>query len=530
MNACVAELFDDACAKAVAEDVVFESADDLHLPGETRDAVHVERFDPARIDEGDGEAFGFEFFLGGFGDGEHVAQANEGHVVAVGNDFGLADFEADGLVLGHDARAVATRVADGDWAAFIAGHGPEHVHELVFIARLHVDDAGDATEVGDVEEAMVRGAVITAEAATVHAQAHGQVLDGHVMHDHVERALHEGGVDGEEGLQATGGEAAGKQRSMLFGDAHIEIAFGDFLFEDAQTGTARHGSSDGDDFLVFLGEVGDAAGEDLRVGRFVAGGGFAGFAVVFPEAVEFAGIVEGRGVAAAFFGDDVQDHRLFLRLEELKGLNEQRDVVPVDGAVVADAEFVEERAAIGWRLTLRQQDVFGVVFDLLNDAARVFAEHELEQLASFLMQVGVSGMRGDGIEVLRDGTNVAVDGPLVVVEHDDEALSVRGDVVHRFKHGAAGEGGVAGHADDVFISAHEIAAGGHAQGGGEGGASVACAVAVVFAFGAEEEAVQAVVLANGMNAVPAAREHFVDVALVRDIEDKAVLGRVKHPM
>lgn len=57
---------------------------------------------------------------------------------------------------------------------------------------------------------------------------------------------------------------------------------------------------------------------------------------------------------------------------------------------------------------------------------------------------------------------------------------------------------------------------------------MACTVAVVFAFGAEQEAVQAIMLADGVDAVPAAGEHFVDVALMSDIEDEAVFGRVKN--
>ena len=263
VNTGVAELLDDACTEAVAEYVVFEGADDFHFFGEVFEAGHVERFDPAWIDEGDGEAFGFEFFFGGFSDGEHVAEGNECDIVAVGDDFGLADFEADGFIFGHDAGAVATRVADGNGSVFVAGHGPEHVHELVFVAWLHVYEAGDAAEVGDVEKAVVRGAVVAAEAAAVHAEADGEVLDGHVMHDHVERTLHERGVDGEEGLEATGGEAAGEKSGVFLSDADVEVALGDFFFEDAQAGAAGHGTCDGDDFFVGLGEVGEAAGIDL---------------------------------------------------------------------------------------------------------------------------------------------------------------------------------------------------------------------------------------------------------------------------
>src|SRR6476659_4890968 len=126
------------------------------------------------------------------------------------------------------------------------------------------------------------------------------------------------------------------------------------------------------------------------------------------------------------------------------------------------------------------------------------------------MEVRVGGMGGDVIEVLRDGADVAVDAPLVVVEHDDEAPGLGGDVVERLEGGTAGEGGIAGDADDIFIGAPQIASDGEAEGGREGGAGVARAVAVVLAFGAEGEAVEAAVLPDGVDAVPAAGEHLVD--------------------
>ena len=99
------------------------------------------------------------------------------------------------------------------------------------------------------------------------------------------------------------------------------------------------------------------------------------------------------------------------------------------------------------------------------------------------------------------------------------------------KRGPAGEGGVSGDGDDValvfFVEAfvpHQIAGFCHAEGGGECGSGVAGAVAVVLAFGAEEEAVEPLVLADGGDFVPASGEHFVDVALVADIEEQLVRG------
>ena len=58
-------------------------------------------------------------------------------------------------------------------------------------------------------------------------------------------------------------------------------------------------------------------------------------------------------------------------------------------------------------------------------------------------------------------------------------------------------------------------------------AGVAGAVAVVLALGAQQEAVEPLILAHGVEAVAAAGEELVDVALVADIEDEFVLRRLE---
>ena len=104
------------------------------------------------------------------------------------------------------------------------------------------------------------------------------------------------------------------------------------------------------------------------------------------------------------------------------------------------------------------------------------------------------------------------------------------DVVQRLVADAAGEGGVARDDDDVLVRAAQVAPDGHAERGGERGAGVARAVAIVLALGAEEEAVQALVLPHGVDAIEPAGEHLVDVALVADVEDELVLRRVEDAM
>ena len=91
--------------------------------------------------------------------------------------------------------------------------------------------------------------------------------------------------------------------------------------------------------------------------------------------MELAGIVEGGLVAAALLGDDVEDDRLVLRLQELEGLDEQRQVVAVDRAVVAEAELLEagrsgRAGSWRWSSTLWASVAGGLAGDLLDELRR----------------------------------------------------------------------------------------------------------------------------------------------------------------
>jgi hypothetical protein len=105
----------------------------------------------------------------------------------------------------------------------------------------------------------------------------------------------------------------------------------------------------------------------------------------------------------------------------------------------------------------------------------------------------------------------------------DEALGGVGDVVERLEGNAVGQRGVAKNADDIFIRAAQIARRAHAQRGGQGRAGVSGPVAIVLAFRAQREAVEAVGGADGVKPVLAAGQQLVDIALVADIPDEFVV-------
>ena len=103
-------------------------------------------------------------------------------------------------------------------------------------------------------------------------------------------------------------------------------------------------------------------------------------------------------------------------------------------------------------------------------------------------------------------------------------VGLLGDVVDGFEGDAVGEGGVAGNGDHVLMSARKIAGDGHAKRGGERSTRVPCAVAVMLAFSAQHEAIEAAGLADSVKAVETAGEHLVDISLMADVKKNAVLG------
>ena len=70
------------------------------------------------------------------------------------------------------------------------------------------------------------------KARAINGEAHGQILQRHIMHDLVIGALQKGGIDRAEGLVALRRKARREGHRMLFGDAHIEDAIREGVAEN----------------------------------------------------------------------------------------------------------------------------------------------------------------------------------------------------------------------------------------------------------------------------------------------------------
>ena len=157
-------------------------------------------------------------------------------------------------VLWLRARAGAARITNRDRAGVVVRHRPKHVDKFIFILRLHVHDVRNVPQIADIEQAVMRRAVVAAQAGAIHAKRDVQVLQRDVVNDHVVGALHERRVDRQERFHPLRREPAGEERGVLLCDSDIEIAIGMLRLEKSETGSTRHRAGDGDNLLICIGK------------------------------------------------------------------------------------------------------------------------------------------------------------------------------------------------------------------------------------------------------------------------------------
>ena len=114
--------------------------------------------------------------------------------------------------------------------------GAQHVHQHRLVARGHDDDVGDRAEVGDVERAVVGGAVVPDQPGAVHREGDVEALQGDVVDDLVVGALEEGRVDRADRLRPLKRQPRGEQDGVLLGDADVVVLLGALVGELLQAG------------------------------------------------------------------------------------------------------------------------------------------------------------------------------------------------------------------------------------------------------------------------------------------------------
>ncbi len=186
-----------------------------------------------------------------------------------------------------------------------------------------------------VEHAVVRRAVVAGDAGAVEAEHDRLLVEADVVHDLVDRAGEERGVERDDRAQAAHRHARRRGDGVLLGDADVDEAAGEALAEGEQAGGVGHGGGDGHQLGPGLG---------LLDHRLAERGGVAAGLEARPGVVEALHLVVlGGRVPATLLREDVHDDRAVVLGRVAERLLHALDVVAVERARVPHAEVLEER-------------------------------------------------------------------------------------------------------------------------------------------------------------------------------------------
>ena len=342
------EEFEDGAAEASHQGILLDGDDPLELPRGAAEELRVEGFDEPGVDYPDGDSFGLKHPGSGQGRVAAVSDGDHGGRRArrIEKNFAFSDGDGPGILVQRCTDPGSPGVAQGNGAAAARG-GLQHVLEFVFVLRRHDDKVWDGTEEGEIEQAVVGGAVGPDEAAPVQRQDYGQLLQADVVDHLVVGALHEGGIDRDDRDEPLRGETGGKGYPMLFGHSHVVEPGGEFAGETVEPRSLGHGRRDRNDPRILLGQCHDRPAKHLRIGggrrRTAGGDGFPRVDVKRRDAVKPGGIVFGEFVALSLLRHHVDEDGSFQRSDVFKVLDKMVEAMSLQGPHIGEAQLFEDR-------------------------------------------------------------------------------------------------------------------------------------------------------------------------------------------
>src|SRR5271165_2508981 len=137
--------------------------------------------------------------------------------------------------------------------------------------------------------------------------------------------------------------------------------------------------------------------------------------------MKFVRLGQGGRIALTLLRDDVEQNWFVLPLQKLKGLNEQRNIMPVDRSIITESKILKNDA---W-----QNKVLNALFDLVNKLLCESATDHFHELGGLFVQMAVGIVGYQLVQIVGDGTHIFRDRPFVVVQDNDKPFGTVGDVV-----------------------------------------------------------------------------------------------------
>ena len=365
--------------------------------------------------------------------------------------------------------------------------------------------------------------VLPHQAGPIHAEDHMELLDGHVVYQHIKGSLQKSGIDGEYRHNSLLRHTGAHGHRVALGDAHVEKPFREPLGKVSEAGAALHGGGDGAEVGVALSQPAQHPAKD---GGKILPGGLAWRSVLRMEGADPVEIGRGLlrgGIALAFDGAHMEQHRALQMLGELQQPGQLAQVMSVHRADIGKAHVLKHAAG--------QQSALDRLFDPVGQGIEVSAAGDLPGKGPVkLLEAQIGGLEMMPPQQGGDAAHVLLDAHAVVIDNDHHPLAAAAGVGESLVGKAAGEGAVADEGQHVIVLPPDGPGPGHAHRHRHRVGGVAGNKGVVDALHRLGKAGDAPILAQGAHLLRPAGEDFMDIALVAHVKDHPVPAGVVGPV
>ena len=275
---------------------------------------------------------------------------------------------------------------------------------------------------------MVCLAVCAHDAAAVHRQHHMELLQRHILHQHIVAPLQETVIHGKHRYQPLLGHTAGHSHTVALRNAHVKESPRELPCKVCQTCAVGHGGGDGAHAPVLPRQLPQCLAEHMGERFFACLPYLSGSRIKGPYAVELLRLPQCIVVSAALHGVDVYQHRAPGLFGRLQYRCQPLYVVAAHRTHVRKAHILEHGAH------RRQQRLFQRCFYLVAPLIQCSARRQLLQcLAVTLLEFVILRVRPHLRQLLGQPAYIPVDGHSVIVQNDHQRFAAAAGVVEALK-------------------------------------------------------------------------------------------------
>ena len=160
------------------------------------------------------------------------SQTEDGNLTPRTKAASTANFKRMHWFAPVDHLAIATWIANSEWAALVFCGSVHQIAQCLLVGRSRYCHVGNGAQVSKVESAVVSHAVFPDKTSAVDAECNREFLNRHIMNHMIVGPLQEARINGHKRTEAVFGHTSGKGHGMAFGNTHVEHPVGQSRLHD----------------------------------------------------------------------------------------------------------------------------------------------------------------------------------------------------------------------------------------------------------------------------------------------------------